>query len=175
VIQQNVEALKKVLLGAALVAMAPAAMAQDESREEVLERIRPIGTVVVSGQSKEAAAVGEPEVKAAPEEAAPSEPADETASAEAPEVAAADAGPDGQAVYQRACFACHGTGVAGAPKLGDQGAWDPRIAKGMDTLVSHAINGFQGDKGMMPPKGGNMSLSDDEVAAAVSYMVEESQ
>jgi cytochrome c5 len=173
VTQQYLEALKKVLLGAALAAMVPAAMAADESREAVLERIRPIGTVVVTGAEKQSVASGEPDVKVAAGDAAQAEaaPAEEPASTGP----AASAGIDGQAVYQRACFACHGTGAAGAPKLGDTGAWAPRIAKGKDTLVSHAINGFQGAKGMMPPKGGNMSLSDEEVAAAVGYLMSQGQ
>ncbi|MDX1654470.1 MAG: c-type cytochrome, partial [Candidatus Competibacteraceae bacterium] len=64
----------------------------------------------------------------------------------------------------------HAQGVAGAPKLDDQAAWEPRVAKGMETLVSHAINGFNA----MPPKGGNMSLSDEEVSHAVAYMVAQS-
>ena len=74
-----------------------------------------------------------------------------------------------------ACMACHGAGIAGAPRTGDVDAWSERIAAGLDTLVSHAINGFEGTKGMMPAKGGNPSLSDAEVQAAVEYMVAQSQ
>ena len=74
---------------------------------------------------------------------------------------------DAKGTYQSACFACHGTGAAGAPKLGDKGAWQPRIAQGKDTLYSHALNGFKG----MPPKGGRGDLSDDVVKAVVDYMV----
>ncbi len=77
----------------------------------------------------------------------------------------------GKKVYDGACFACHAAGVAGAPKLGDKAAWGPRIAQGNDTLYTHAIKGFQGKAGMMPPKGGNMSLPDDDVKAGVDYMV----
>jgi cytochrome c5 len=77
----------------------------------------------------------------------------------------------GQDTYAKACVACHGAGVAGAPKLGDKADWGPRIAKGKDTLYTHSIQGFTGAKGMMPPKGGMTSLSDDEVKAAVDYMV----
>lgn len=81
----------------------------------------------------------------------------------------------GKQVYESICFACHAEGIAGAPKLGDKAAWEPRIAQGMDTLVSHAINGFQGNTGVMPPKGGRMDLSDADIRAAVSYMVEQAK
>jgi len=85
--------------------------------------------------------------------------------------AAAAAGPvDGKAIYQQACFACHGTGAAGAPKLGDSGAWSPRIGQGMDTLFDHALKGFKG----MPARGGQ-NLDDDSVKAAVKYMVDNSK
>ena len=86
--------------------------------------------------------------------------------------AASAAGPvDGKAIYQQACFACHGTGAAGAPKFGDSAAWGPRIGQGMDTLFTHALKGFKG----MPPRGGRADLDDDSVKAAVTYMVENSK
>ena len=85
-----------------------------------------------------------------------------------------DAGGKGKEVYDGACFVCHATGVAGAPKLGDAAAWEPRVAQGNDTLYDHAINGFMGT-GLMPPKGGKADLSDDDVKAAVDYMVAGSQ
>ena len=91
--------------------------------------------------------------------------------------AVADAAPvvlSGQEAYA-SCGACHDAGVAGAPALGDQAAWSDRIAQGIETLYTHAIDGFQGSAGYMPPKGGNMSLSDESVKAAVDYMVEASQ
>ncbi|MDB5913453.1 MAG: cytochrome c, class, partial [Ramlibacter sp.] len=72
----------------------------------------------------------------------------------------------GQALYQQACFACHGAGVAGAPKLGDKAAWAPRIAQGLPTLYNSALKG----KGAMPPKGGS-AAPDADVKAAVDYMV----
>lgn len=81
----------------------------------------------------------------------------------------------GEAVYNSACVACHGAGVAGAPKFGDAAAWADRIAKGEDTLYKHAIEGFQGDAGLMPAKGGRTDLSDEEVKAAVDYMIENSK
>lgn len=77
----------------------------------------------------------------------------------------------GKSVYEASCVACHGVGVAGAPKFGDKGAWKDRIAKGMPTLYEHAIKGFQGKSGFMPPKGGNASLPDADVKAAVDHMV----
>ena len=82
---------------------------------------------------------------------------------------------DGQATYESSCQVCHAAGVAGAPKLGDKEAWAARIEQGVDVLVGHAINGFQGQAGYMPPKGGNMSLSDDDVKAAVEYMLQSVQ
>jgi cytochrome c5 len=85
------------------------------------------------------------------------------------------AGPDGEQVYGKVCVACHGTGIAGAPKVGDKETWKPHISKGMHTLVNHAIKGFTGGKGVMPPKGGAPSLSDAEVEAAVRYMVMQSR
>jgi len=81
---------------------------------------------------------------------------------------------DGQHVYESSCVACHGAGIAGAPRVGDANAWTDRIAQGFDSMVDHAINGFQGSQGMMPAKGGNPALSDDEIRAAVEYMVVES-
>ncbi|MFT5113700.1 MAG: cytochrome c5 [Parasphingorhabdus sp.] len=81
----------------------------------------------------------------------------------------------GEQTFQQACFACHGTGIAGAPKVGDSAAWTTRIAAGTDALYDHAINGFQGSTGMMPAKGGQAALSDDAVKAAVDYMVEKSK
>jgi len=81
---------------------------------------------------------------------------------------------DGEAVYNKTCKMCHDRGMAGAPKTGDAAAWKDRIAQGMDTLYTHSIKGFKG-KGMMPPRGGNSKLTDDEVKAAVDYMVEKSK
>lgn len=80
----------------------------------------------------------------------------------------------GKALYNSTCVACHGAGIAGAPKLGDKAAWAPRIKQGADVLYAHAIKGFQGKAGMMPPKGGS-SASDEEVRAAVDYMGAASQ
>jgi cytochrome c5 len=74
----------------------------------------------------------------------------------------------GEAVYNGLCVACHGPGVAGAPKFGDRKAWAARIAQGFDTLVKHATDGFKG----MPPKGGSADLDPQEVARAVAWMAD---
>jgi cytochrome c5 len=90
--------------------------------------------------------------------------------AAAPAAAAGDSNDPGQKLFASVCTACHTAGIGGAPKFGDKAAWAPRIAKGMDTLYDHAIHGFQGNAGVMPAKGGS-SASDDDVKAAVRYMV----
>ena len=82
---------------------------------------------------------------------------------------------DGKKIYNGICVACHGAGVAGAPRVGDKGAWAERIDQGATTLYANAINGVQGISGVMPAKGGNPALSDDEVKAAVDYMVAQSK
>jgi cytochrome c5 len=87
------------------------------------------------------------------------------------EVAASDAGPagprSGEKVYQTACFACHGTGALNAPKKGDP-AWKPRIEQGFDTMLKHAIEGYNA----MPARGTCADCSDDEIAAAIKFMIE---
>ncbi len=112
---------------------------------ELAKRIAPVARVAIAGQSDKRG-VGE----ASPE----------------PVVATLS----GEDIYNSSCAACHGAGIAGAPKVGDQNAWAPRIDQGMATLYENAINGYQGSTGMMPPKGGAVSLGDDEVKAAVDYM-----
>ncbi|HUR91011.1 MAG TPA: c-type cytochrome [Ramlibacter sp.] len=111
-------------------------------------------------QAQAAPAVAATPVVATAAAAAPAAPA-------ATQTAAAGAGANaGEALYKQTCVACHGAGVAGAPKFGDKAAWAPRIKEGMDHLVQSAIKG----KGAMPPKGGS-SASDAEMRAAVQYMV----
>lgn len=116
----------------------------------------------------------------APSQPAPAQAADASAGANAPAGAApaatAAAAPSaadtvGKKLYESACFACHGTGVAGAPKLGDKAAWAPYIATGMDTMLQVAIKG----KGAMPPRGTAMNASDEDLRAAIEYMVKNSQ
>lgn len=118
------------------------------------ERIEPVGRVALLGDAELAAAAAA--ITAAPE------PVDTVMS--------------GPQVYNAACIVCHAPpGVGGAPPLGDAANWGPRIAQGADTLHMHAINGFQGAAGFMPPKGGRVDLSDEEIIAAVDYMVEQVQ
>ena len=76
----------------------------------------------------------------------------------------------GEQVYGQVCKTCHEAGLAGAPKFGDKAAWSARIAQGEATMSQHAIAGFQGKAGVMPAKGGNADLTDDEVRRAVAYM-----
>jgi cytochrome c5 len=123
---------------------------QDPAYEAAVdERIHPVGQVSLPGDLDAAGAVA----TAVPEAAAP--------------VAAKLTG---EQVYNTACFACHGAGVGGAPKFGDAAAWKPRLAKGRATLNKHGVEGFQGEAGYMPPKGGRVDLSDEEIIAAVGFI-----
>ncbi len=167
---------------AGLTALVITGPALAESRPEVLERIAPIGKVHVAGQPAPAAAPAPaapapapaPEVAeaAAPAPAAEA-PAPEAAEAPAPEAAApAPAAADaGEKTYRTVCFACHDAGVANSPKLGDKEAWKPRIAQGMDVLLNSAING----KTAMPPRGTCMACSDEDLKAAIEFMISKVQ
>lgn len=127
-------------------------MASYKPEEVILENIKPVGQVNVAGEST-ATGAGADTAAPAGDAVAATEPM------------AADQ------VYQSKCFACHGTGAAGAPKLGDAAAWAPRIAQGMDTLLTNATNGLKA----MPPKGLCMECSADDLKAVVEYMVQNSQ
>jgi cytochrome c5 len=114
------------------------------------------------------------------ETAAPAAPAPATAPAPAMTTAAAPAAAPsentaGKSVYNKTCALCHAANVAGAPKPGDKADWGPRIAQGNDVLYKHALEGFTGAKGQMPPRGGAATLTDDEVKSAVNYMVDASR
>jgi cytochrome c5 len=120
------------------------------------------------------------EPAAKPAAASPAAPAAATAAAPAAAPAAQGAAPaaakggdaaKGKAVYDATCAACHGAGVAGAPKLGDKAAWAPRLKAGIEAMHTSALKG----KGAMPPKGGNPSLPDADITAAVDYMVSQSK
>ena len=118
---------------------------------ELDKRLSPIGQVATDAPAETAAA-----------------PAVQVAMAPAP---AAAAKIDGKATYEQGCVACHGAGIAGAPKLGDKAAWAPRIKQGLGVLHDHALKGYTGKAGMMPAKGGRMDFSDEQVKAAVDHMV----
>ncbi len=123
------------------VAIVLSAFSSAAVKDEIADRIAPEGSLCMSGDDCAAAPV------------------------------AVVSGPRSGADVYNTCAACHNTGAAGAPKLGDVAGWAPRIAKGNDTLYDHAINGFNG----MPAKGLCGNCSDDEIKAAVDYMVAESQ
>lgn len=117
------------------------------------------------------AACGKQE-SAPPAASAPAAPAAAPAPAPAPAAAQNTAG---EGVYKKVCAMCHAAGVAGAPKPGDKADWGPRIAQGKDTLYKHALEGFTGQKGMMPARGGAATLTDDEVKAAVDYIASKAE
>jgi len=107
-----------------------------------------------------------PSAPAAPAAAEPAAPAPQAAAPAAAPAAASTA--DGKKLYDATCFACHGTGIAGAPKFGDKAAWAKYVATGVDAMVSVAMQG----KGAMPPKGGAANATEADIRAAVQYMVD---
>ncbi len=120
----------------------------------IMERIRPVGSVLL---------IGDPELEAA---------AATTVAIAAP--APVDTVLTGAQTYNEACYLCHSEpGVGGAPVIGDAEAWLPRIEQGMEILHERSLAGYQGEVGFMPAKGGRVDLSDAEVASAVEYMVEQ--
>lgn len=130
----------------ATIFAASAVQSATNLEQEIIDRIKPVGEVCLEGEECAAAT-------AAPASAGPAE----ARSAEK--------------IYNTSCFACHGAGIAGAPKLGDPGVWASRVANGFDAMVSNAINGINA----MPPRGTCMDCSDEEIQATVQYMVDNSQ
>ncbi|MFJ5538888.1 c-type cytochrome [Vreelandella titanicae] len=115
----------------------------DAARDAIAERLAPVGQLCLQGQ--------------------------DCGTAAAPSSDSSSGGDiDGEGIYGNVCSACHESGAAGAPIRGDEEAWAERAEQGFATLLDHAINGI----GAMPAKGGNPNLSDEEVEAAVAYMVE---
>ena len=138
--------------------------------QNVADNIRPVGSICLTGQAcvgKVAGAMTEVSAEGSMPDAA--EPAVEIEVAEATEAVAEAAASafDAAGAYQMSCNACHGTGAAGAPMLGDTGAWEVRMEKGMDALMSNVINGI----GAMPARGICMACSDDDLQAIVNYML----
>ncbi|GAB3779214.1 c-type cytochrome [Dyella agri] len=83
---------------------------------------------------------------------------------------------DGKTIYDNLCTSCHTAGIAGAPKLGNKAMWAPRVAEGLETLIKHATDGYHGPDGnFMPPKGGNPALTDAQVKAAVTWIVDQAK
>ena len=162
--------VSKMLALSGLVALMVSTAAVASSDDEVLERIRPIGKVTVAQPAAPAAPTPAP--AAAP---APAAPATEAPAAAASSAAAPAGGGEtaGKKTYDTVCFVCHMAGVSNAPKLGDKAAWEPRIAKGMDALVQSSINGISGTA--MPPRGTCAACSDDDLKAAVEYMISQAQ
>ncbi len=137
-----------VLACLALFAAASVAAVEltDTQRDAISERIRPVGESCMDGD----------------------------ASCGAPSAAAAGgAARSGEDVYNAACLACHTTGAGGAPMLGDAAAWADRIAKGTDALHDSGLNGVAGTA--MMAKGGCVNCSEEEITAAVDFMIERSQ
>jgi len=77
----------------------------------------------------------------------------------------------GKTVYTQRCGSCHERGMAGAPRTGMAGEWTTALARGIDTLIANSIEGYRGERGFMPPRGGHAALTDAEVTAAVHYMI----
>lgn len=121
---------------------------------EVTKRIAPVAAVY-SGDTGRAAIVA----------------AQEAAKAALAASVAFDGALDAELIYKNVCAACHDTGAGGAPKA-DKAAWAPRIAQGLEILVKHAIEGYQGSAGVMPAKGGRADLTDEQVKVTVEWMVE---
>ncbi len=128
------------------------AAATATSEEAVAKRLKPAGTVVID-----------------PTQAAAPAAVQVAVAAPAATASATSAGGDsakGKSIYDASCAACHGAGIAGAPKAGDKAAWAPRLKSGKDAMVTNVIKG----KGAMPPKGGNAALADADIKAAVDYL-----
>ena len=146
--------MRLALLSTALAATLAACTAPDAG---AVERIRGVGGVYAGSTGAAAAAAAQ----AAAAEAAAGQ-------------VAYDGTLDGAVIYNNLCSACHGSGAGGAPKL-ERAAWTARIAQGMDVLHVHAIDGYQGSAGLMPAKGGNPALTDEQVIATVDWMLAQFQ
>lgn len=133
-----------------LAGMLGSGITPGKSEEVILKNIAPVGQVKIAGESPAGEAAPVADAAAATEAAAPM---------------------TAEQIYQTNCLACHATGAAGAPKTGDAAAWAPRIANGMDTMVSNAVKGLNA----MPAMGTCMSCSEDDIRGVVEYIVAQSQ
>ena len=129
-----------------------ASLQQDPVYQDlIVARLEPVGKATAEGEARI--------VKAGVPSAAPATSAEQMS------------GPE---VYAAACAMCHGEGTAGAPRVGDVAVWQPRIAQGEEVLTRNVLQGFSGETGYMPAKGGRVDLSDEEILAAMVHMLEES-
>lgn len=164
--------VSKLLIAAIGISLTLGLSACDKSNSApAADNTAPRSIAPVASVSVDAAASAAPAtVAVAANTAAPA-----ATTAQAPAAGDAAPNPGGEKVFKSVCFMCHQTGAAGAPIFGNKDDWAPRIAKGKPTLYKHAMEGFTGNNGSMPPRGGNPSLKDDEVKAAVDFMVAKAQ
>ena len=146
-----------VVLSSCLYERNPA-MPNADHEKFVAERIAPVGGVYAGDTGRAAM-----------------QAAQEAAKSAAASQVAYGGTTDGKTIYTSLCHSCHDSGVAGAPKVGDKPEWAARVAEGLETLDKHAIDGYTGKTGVMPARGGNPSLSDEQVKAAVAWMVDQSK
>jgi len=135
--------------------------------KKVLERIRPVGEIVLASALDTKAAAAPLPVAVATATPVDTKVAAPAAAAVATATPATGGTPDAKSTYDAACVVCHGAGIAGAPKYGDKEAWIPRLKPGIESLYAAALKG----KGAMPPKGGFTTVPDAAVKAAVDFMV----
>ena len=145
-----------IWLSAILHRSVPAQVSESAVRAQ-LERISPVGEVYAGSTGAAAQAA-----------------ASAAAAAQAAAQVAYGGTLDGGVIYQNLCAGCHTSGAGGAPTM-DRSDWTARIAQGHDTLVRHAIDGFTGSDGMMPPRGGNPALTDEQVIASVDWILDNLQ
>jgi len=136
------------------------------AQQSIEDNIRPAGQVCLAGQPCVGSTVGTASPAASTSAAAPVAAVVEEVVEQVVEAAAEVAAFDVESTYQMSCFACHGTGAAGAPIMGDADAWNERMAKGMDAVMANVVNGVNA----MPPKGLCMTCSDDDLQSLVNYM-----
>jgi len=150
-----VVAILLMFLGAHIYAEHPPEQSP-KAAEAVVARVAPIGAVYAGDTGRAAMQAAQEQAKAA-----------------AASQVAYGGTTDGKEIFGQLCHTCHETDAGGAPKISDKAVWAPRVAQGLDTLVKHALEGYTGKSGIMPPKGGNPSLTDEQVKATVQWMVDQ--
>jgi len=152
------------------------ALAQISEEPKATETAQEVETPVVAEEPKATeTAPAEPAQEVETPVVAEESKATETAPAEPTDKVSDVDLANGEETYKSSCFICHDSGAAGAPKLADKEDWAPRITQGEAVMLKHAIEGFTGNKGVMPPKGGRMDLPDENVKNAMNYMILKSQ